>query len=466
MKECPLCREQIQDGAIKCRYCQSMLIQAEPTKEPALPGKVTYVVDRGLLLYLKCAAGVLVIMLGISAYIFWLDFKKGTKEVFETASKLKKLLEDHGKETEKQRKQVAGHVDITKQYMEDIKDGAEETERLQEEAEEANKAFKQLDKALAFRVNKLLEKRTFGVSKREVREIVKELLAAALPEIGISDSEKVAKVIERTEKLTKSSLEKEKALEKILEDAEYAVQYLNNLFGVKFDVPKIVLKEETYRNTYSFGNEYHAPPQVQHLPDITYYHMVLFFIRRTKNFDYYRQSGALTTSYADIFTSFIKQKRGLTPPDEDWLTVPGYGAWMSGEDIVSTEPKVPLRSLKAPGEAYTNHPVLGNDAQPNHIRDLYTGTADNGGVHINSGIPNKAFYETAIRIGSDTAKKIWYKALLKLREDSDFYDAANMTHQAAVELYGENSKEEEAVKKAWEVVGIKIGSKQEVSAEN
>lgn len=111
-------------------------------------------------------------------------------------------------------------------------------------------------------------------------------------------------------------------------------------------------------------------------------------------------------------------------------------------------------SLKAPGTAYQNDPLLGNDPQVAHFRDLYRGSNDNGGVHINSGIPSKAFYETAIVIGSDKAGQIWYQALSKLSSTSDFQQAAEATYQVAGELYGNNSAEQKAVQAAWEVVGI------------
>ena len=69
--------------------------------------------------------------------------------------------------------------------------------------------------------------------------------------------------------------------------------------------------------------------------------------------------------------------------------------------------------MKAPGTAY-NDPVLGKDPQPGHMKDYVTTIEDNGGVHINSGIPNRAFYVTALEIGGFAWEKagfIWYKTL-------------------------------------------------------
>jgi hypothetical protein len=192
------------------------------------------------------------------------------------------------------------------------------------------------------------------------------------------------------------------------------------------------------------------------LPDVTYHELAYPFISNRVNFDNYGQAGALLQSFADVLTALIKQKRGGIPEDESWLIAPGAGAWLTGQDIKGTSPQVPLRSMKAPGQAFRNHPILGNDPQPAHFRDLYTGKEDNGGVHINSGIPNKAFYETAMAIGSDKAGDIWDQALLQLQPQSNFYQAAIATGEAAGKLYGQNSQEQAAVRSAWEMVGISV----------
>ena len=113
--------------------------------------------------------------------------------------------------------------------------------------------------------------------------------------------------------------------------------------------------------------------------------------------------------------------------------------------------------MKAPGSAYDD-PVLGKDPQPAHMKDYVTTSEDNGGVHINSGIPNHAFYVTAIQIGGsawEKAGQIWYKALTdKLQSTSNFQDAANLTFAAAGELYGAGGLEQLAVQKGWSEVGI------------
>ena len=82
---------------------------------------------------------------------------------------------------------------------------------------------------------------------------------------------------------------------------------------------------------------------------------------------------------------------------------------------------------------------------------------------MNSGIPNKAFYEVARQIGGNAWEKpgkIWYQALLKLSANTTFKDFAQATYITAGELYGIGKSEQNAVKKGWEAVGIAIGESQ------
>lgn len=170
------------------------------------------------------------------------------------------------------------------------------------------------------------------------------------------------------------------------------------------------------------------------------------------NLTYMGQPGALNESFSDVFGSLVKQRiNNQTVEEADWLI---------GEDLLTKNVNgVAIRSMKAPGTAYSD-PVLGKDPQPDHMDKYVTTAQDNGGVHINSGIPNKAFYAIAREIGGyawEKAGKIWYVALCdKLTPMSNFQEAANLTYQAAAELFGKNSAEQNAVAKGWEEVGILV----------
>jgi Zn-dependent metalloprotease len=111
----------------------------------------------------------------------------------------------------------------------------------------------------------------------------------------------------------------------------------------------------------------------------------------TSNLNYSNQPGALNESFSDIFGSLVKQRiLGQAAADADWLI---------GQGLFTPQVKgVALRSMKEPGTAY-NDPVLGKDPQPANMRDYVNTADDNGGVHINSGIPNHAFYLMAVAMG-------------------------------------------------------------------
>ncbi|MEU3981190.1 M4 family metallopeptidase [Streptomyces sp. NPDC026672] len=170
----------------------------------------------------------------------------------------------------------------------------------------------------------------------------------------------------------------------------------------------------------------------------------------TANLTYFGQSGALNESLSDVFGSLIKQySLGQTATDADWL----IGAGLLAPRVTGTA----LRSMKAPGTAYDDD-VLGKDPQPATMDDYVHTGRDNGGVHINSGIPNHAFYLAATALGGNAwerAGQIWYDVLTGggLETRANFADFAKLTVAAARARYQEG-EELEAVLKAWQRVGV------------
>jgi Zn-dependent metalloprotease len=170
----------------------------------------------------------------------------------------------------------------------------------------------------------------------------------------------------------------------------------------------------------------------------------------TANLAYFGQSGALNESVSDVFGSLIKQyTQGEQAENADWL----IGAAVLAPRVTGKA----LRSLKAPGTAYDDD-VLGKDPQPAHMDDYVRTSSDNGGVHINSGIPNHAFYRVATALGGhawERAGQIWYDVLTggSLDVDADFAAFARATVDAAQARYGDG-EEHQAVLKAWSQVGV------------
>ncbi|MEM7553644.1 MAG: M4 family metallopeptidase [Cyanobacteria bacterium P01_A01_bin.84] len=176
---------------------------------------------------------------------------------------------------------------------------------------------------------------------------------------------------------------------------------------------------------------------------------------------YFGESGALNESFSDVFGALVKQwLKKQTAAEADWII---------GEGLLTQKVNgVGIRSMKNPGTAYDDT-VLGKDPQPGHMKDIYKGQKDNGGVHINSGIPNRAFYLAAVEISGyawEKVGKIWYTALCddpkgvtrsdRLRSRADFKRAAQITVQIAGELYGDRSLEQKAVENGWNEVGVEF----------
>jgi Zn-dependent metalloprotease len=170
---------------------------------------------------------------------------------------------------------------------------------------------------------------------------------------------------------------------------------------------------------------------------------------------YQDQPGALNESMSDVFGTLVKQwTKKQTAEKADWLI---------GEGLLTNKVKGrALRSMKDPGSAYDD-PTLGKDPQPATMKDYIKTKDDSGGVHLNSGIPNRAFCITAMEIGGyawEKAGKIWYIALRdRFRPNTNFQGAANITFEVAGTLFGEGGTEQLAVKKGWTTVGIKITTK-------
>jgi Zn-dependent metalloprotease len=175
------------------------------------------------------------------------------------------------------------------------------------------------------------------------------------------------------------------------------------------------------------------------------------FTQYSTNLTYQGQSGALNESLSDVFGVLVEQHhRGQTAAEASWLV---------GQGIFTDEVQGDaLRSLAAPGTAYDDD-VLGKDPQPATMSDFVKTDADNGGVHINSGIPNHAFYLAAQRLGGfawERAGQIWFDAAVGggIQANSGFRLFAGVTQEAAARRYGQDSEEHVAVRQAWAEVEV------------
>lgn len=201
-------------------------------------------------------------------------------------------------------------------------------------------------------------------------------------------------------------------------------------------------------------------------PDVIAHELTHGVTEHTANLPYYYQSGALNESISDVFGSMVKQWiNKQTAEEADWLI--GEGIFHKNVGACA------LRSMKAPGTAYKNT-LIGSDRQPAHMNKYVylpaTEDGDQGGVHINSGIPNRAFYLVAIGLGGyswEAAGKIWFDALTDpaLRKFAAIYTNrkrcfpffAELTVKHAANYTVEGKDVLAIVIGSWQAVGIVIG---------
>jgi Zn-dependent metalloprotease len=211
-------------------------------------------------------------------------------------------------------------------------------------------------------------------------------------------------------------------------------------YGVKFDNAFWDGHEMVYGDGGQFHDFAGALDVIAH--ELT--HGVTQFMIPPDGLEYQDQPGALNESWSDCFGSMCKQwAKNETVDKADWLI---------GDAIVPAGWKA-LRSMSNPGTAYDGDPQPGTMAKYQQMSE------DNGGVHINSGIPNHAFYLASKNLSPtghswEKAGKVWYQAYRFLNSTSDFAGAAKATAQAAAALFGANSAEHKGVVDAWAQVGV------------
>ncbi|MCW2971962.1 MAG: peptidase [Thermoleophilia bacterium] len=185
--------------------------------------------------------------------------------------------------------------------------------------------------------------------------------------------------------------------------------------------------------------------------DVTVHEMAHGITDHSAALVYEDQSGALNESMSDVFGEAAEQWH---EHPETFGTVAGakQGDWLIGEDISTPAFGKAMRDFAHPGTAYDNE-FAGVDPQPGHMRDFVDTLEDAGGVHINSGIPNRAAYEVAQQLGTEKLAKVWYDALTtRLHAGADFSDAATATIASAKALYDDTAGQ--AVSDAWASVGV------------
>lgn len=180
-------------------------------------------------------------------------------------------------------------------------------------------------------------------------------------------------------------------------------------------------------------------------------------IEYTSGLVYSKQPGALNEHAADVMGVLVSQwAKGQTADKADWLVGPGLftpGIKPGKKSAARAHLGAALRDMLEPGTGYDD-PRLGKDPQPGHMKDYVDTWQDNGGVHYNSGIPNRAFALFATALGGyawDKAGQIWFHTFTKVPSNCQFQQFANRTVEVAKANFPDTVA---ALRDAWKQVGI------------
>lgn len=254
-----------------------------------------------------------------------------------------------------------------------------------------------------------------------------------------------------------------------LKNAKKVYQYYlqqhhyNSIDGKGMDIISSVHVGRKYQNAfwngqqmaYGDGDEI-IGPFVTHL-DVVGHEMTHGVIGNRLNYE--RESGALNESIADVFGFLVKNKSEPVPYAEtDWTMANGILRWKDPDDPDGKVQSFPLRRFDKPGTAF-DIPGVAKDTQLSRYSELYEGNEDNGGVHINSGIPNHAFYLFSENLHTkgivtpfETIEKIWFATTINLTlkdANSNMKEFATKTISWANKLNNNDTIIEGALRSAW-----------------
>ena len=240
----------------------------------------------------------------------------------------------------------------------------------------------------------------------------------------------------------------------IVRDFYKNVYNRNSIDGKGMDLVSTVNYGKSYENAFWNGSQMtygkpgeKSPFQTFVLLDVCAHEITHGVTEKESKMEYYSQPGALNESMSDVFGVLVEQySKNQTADQAKWLV--GDGIWKSNINGRA------LRDMLNPGTAYDD-PKIGKDRQPAHMKDYYKGWSDNQGVHINSGIPNRAFATFAQAAGGyawDKPGQIWFAARRAAGSKPDFAQFAQHTIDQAEKLgYADLVPK---LKTAWEEVGV------------
>lgn len=300
--------------------------------------------------------------------------------------------------------------------------------------------------------NRILQKRNAVLNNLLVREV-----AEGEGDRFIYDSQNRTQQRVELVRKEKGPATEDESVDKAYETSGFVRDYFKDTFGLNsiddngLDIISNVHYGKEYNNAFWDGDEMTYGDgdgkefkDFASAIDVVAHELAHGITQFLANLEYQSQSGALNEHFSDVFGTIIKQKylkQDIANAD-----------WLIGDTVVTEEfPGVAIRSMKDPGTANDF------DSQPYHMDNYYSGNADNQGVHINSGIPNKAFYLSCLEIGLDECALIWFETLKVLWRTADFNDMLDVILRVTEGLQKEDKVCNialEALEKSFSAVGL------------
>jgi Zn-dependent metalloprotease len=504
MTVCRFCKSEIAPEATRCPYCTSFV---GDDQKPVIPGKVVYVLDTGLVTFLKYAGSTLAIFLTVALSFFSLDLKKLAESVSGTHAESQKLdinikqaqfdLEKQKADLEKQKNSVvesvsaaqlsakqasesaAGAFSSSKEaaaildQMSNIRQAAEQSGRQIEEYRirvlvplqdrppspktESNPI--QLEKVVETKVLQTL-KMTLSAQQYAAIELKLKATAATGLRRRIFDAQNKQDIPGTLVRSEGDAPAADQLVNQIYDHLGTVHTFFKEIFGRDLSedanggLVATIHYGRLYNNGFWNGNQLtlgDGDGKTFKKGAFTNLQVVATelchaVIEKTSGLAYEGQSGALNSSFGDVCAVLLEQwTKKQSAEEASWLLLPDM--------LVGARA---LRSLKEPGTAYPKT-ILGGDIQVATMLKF----SDEADVHVNSGIANKAFYELAMRLKGyawEKPGKIWYEAYLTLMSASKFQDLADAMVKVATRLYGARSPERDAVVQSWAAVGITTGT--------